>query len=118
MRKTYEMWEEFKEGISIHFLQKGGAQALQKKRMLDPSATLKLRVQADTYEEALALFYMKLGWAPYVPNGDPAPCPNGCGGVFCQYRLKIPHSAGRKVVHFQAEAVYSFSRRVENGTGW
>jgi hypothetical protein len=36
----------------------------------------------------------------------------------CQYRLKIAHSAGRKVVHLAEMKVCSFSRRVENGTGW
>lgn len=43
---------------------------------------------------------------------------SGAQGRFCQYRLKIPHSAGRKVVHLAEMKVYSFSRRVENGTGW
>jgi hypothetical protein len=39
-------------------------------------------------------------------------------GALCQYRLKIPHSAGRKIPHSLAEMVYSFSRLVENETGW
>jgi hypothetical protein len=36
----------------------------------------------------------------------------------CQYRLKIPHSAGRKVCHPPEKMVESFSRLVENETGW
>jgi hypothetical protein len=36
----------------------------------------------------------------------------------CQYRLKIPHSAGRKGCHPPEKMVYSFSRLIENGTGW
>jgi len=36
----------------------------------------------------------------------------------CQYRLKIPHSADRKIPHPPEKMVYSFSRLVENGTGW
>jgi len=35
-----------------------------------------------------------------------------------QYRLKIPHSAGRKTGHHAEKMVYSFSRLVENRTGW
>jgi hypothetical protein len=37
---------------------------------------------------------------------------------WCQYRLKIPHSAGRKGCHPPEKMVYSFSRLIENGTGW
>lgn len=36
----------------------------------------------------------------------------------CQYRLKIPHSAGRKVCHPPEKMVESFSRLIENETGW
>jgi len=38
--------------------------------------------------------------------------------AFCQYRLKIPHCTGRKIPHLPEMMVYSFSRLVENGTGW
>ena len=40
------------------------------------------------------------------------------GGQSCQYRLKIPHSASRKIHHPAETVVYKFSRSVENGTGW
>jgi hypothetical protein len=36
----------------------------------------------------------------------------------CQYRLKIPHSAGRKSCHPPEKMVEGFSRLVENETGW
>jgi hypothetical protein len=32
--------------------------------------------------------------------------------------LKIPHCTGRKFPHPPEMMVYSFSRLVENGTGW
>jgi hypothetical protein len=46
-------------------------------------------------------------------------CPE-CGTLcpLCQYRLKITHSAGRKRYHPPEKIVYSFSRLVENETGW
>jgi hypothetical protein len=50
--------------------------------LLDPKSKLMFRIQAETYEEALAVKNVKLGWSPYFPNGEPAFCPNGCGGVF------------------------------------
>jgi hypothetical protein len=39
-------------------------------------------------------------------------------GSLCQYRLKITHSAGRKMRHPPEKMVYSFSRLTENRTGW
>jgi hypothetical protein len=41
-----------------------------------------------------------------------------CVRLLCQYRLKIPHSAGRKVCHPPEKMVESFSRLIENETGW
>ena len=44
--------------------------------------------------------------------------PRTAAGRQCQYRLKIPHSAGRKGCHPPEKMVESFSRLVENETGW
>jgi len=49
-------------------------------------------------------------------KGDPVP--TAAVAVLCQYRLKIPHSAGRKSCHPPEKMVESFSRLVENETGW
>jgi hypothetical protein len=38
--------------------------------------------------------------------------------INCQYRLKIGHSADRKMYHPPEKMVYSFSRLVKNRTGW
>jgi hypothetical protein len=38
--------------------------------------------------------------------------------AYCQYRLKIPHSADRKSCHPPEKMVESFSRLVENEAGW
>jgi hypothetical protein len=47
------------------------------------------------------------------PHRNALPVPS-----LCQYRFKIPHSTDRKIPHLPEKMVYSFSRLVENGTGW
>ena len=44
-------------------------------------------VIADTPEEASAVHHIKMGWAPYKPMGEAAPCPQ-CGACF------YPESSG------------------------
>jgi Immunity protein 8 len=84
MIKTNELWNlEYEDGGGM--LSLGTAEQMNDQRskgLLDPKSSLLFRIQAETYEEAKAVQNIKLGWSPYVPNGKPASCPNGCGGVF------------------------------------
>jgi hypothetical protein len=34
---------------------------------------------ADTWEEAMSIYYLRNGWEPYSPEGFPKECPNKCG---------------------------------------
>ena len=36
---------------------------------------------AATHEEAMSLHFLRLGWAPYRPEGDPSACP-ACGSLY------------------------------------
>lgn len=49
-----------------------------------PSATSTIlyEIEADTWEEAQAVHHVKMGWGPYLPGGNPAPCPNDCGSIY------------------------------------
>ena len=82
MMKWYEVWRENGDGVSIMTLEEGEAKQFMERGLLSSSAQLQFRLHTDTYEEALAVLHIKLGDAPYVPEGKPAHCPNGCGGVF------------------------------------
>lgn len=31
--------------------------------------------EASTWEEAMSIYYLRQGWAPYKPLGDAQPCP-------------------------------------------
>lgn len=50
-------------------------------------------IQAETFEEAVAVHYLRMGWSPYKPMGQPIECPNcknyfylGSGECFCGYK--------------------------------
>src|SRR5260370_15003962 len=84
MTKTYEVWNlEYEDGSGmISLLTSEQTEDERSKGLVDPKSRLMFRIQAETYEEALAVRNMKLGWSPYIPNGQAAWCPNGCGAVF------------------------------------
>jgi hypothetical protein len=48
---------------------------------LSDAAILRYSFIAHSGEEAMAIHYLRQGWAPYVPMGAPAPCPN-CGANY------------------------------------
>ncbi|MEM5733839.1 hypothetical protein AAEI00_19320 [Shewanella algae] len=37
-------------------------------------------IEAETYEEAMAIYHLRQGWEPYLPIGKPEPCPS-CGST-------------------------------------
>jgi hypothetical protein len=81
--KSYEVWiDEDENGTMLSLGTNDQIQEERSKGLLGANPRLLFRIQADTYEEALAVRNVKLGWSPYTPNGGPADCPNGCGGIF------------------------------------
>ncbi len=48
----------------------------------DPEAEVMLySFEAETYEEAMSIYYLRQGWAPYKPEGEAEPCPK-CGSNY------------------------------------
>ncbi len=81
MKKIYEAWED-DEGCSIVFSTVENIKKQFATGLLLENAKLLYKVEADTWEEAMSLHYIKMGWSPYIPEGEPEECPNGCGAVF------------------------------------
>ena len=77
----YEAWED-KAGCSITFITAESAKEKRANNSLSEKARLLHRIAAASYEEAMSLHYLKMGWEPYVPVGEPKPCPKACGAVF------------------------------------
>ena len=81
MRKLYEAWGEESDG-SIAFAPAERIDEHRAQGLIAEGAKLLHRVEADTWEEAMAVHYIKMGWSPYVPEGEPQACPRGCGALF------------------------------------
>jgi hypothetical protein len=48
---------------------------------LEPNCEVKLwRIEVGSFEEAMAIRNLRLGYGPYVPEGEAAPCPR-CGSM-------------------------------------
>ena len=67
---------------SITFATAANIQRQRAHGVINPSARLLHRIQADTWEEASAVHHIKLGWEPYVPAGPAEPCPYNCGALY------------------------------------
>ena len=81
--KTYEAWESavgamLCESEKVAQMQSNPAMRLTRK-LFD--------VQAGNWEEACAIYHLRMGYAPYAPMGDAQPCPK-CGSWF------YPHGSG------------------------
>jgi hypothetical protein len=87
MRKTYEAWIDEQEQC-ITFGDLDNIQWHRSHGGLRPVAKLLHRIEADTPEEAHEVHHIRMGWEPYVPMGDAAPCPKGCGALY------YPHGSG------------------------
>jgi len=79
MKKTFEAWTE---NSDITFTLAENISDLREKGLLRPDAKFLHRIEADTFEEALAVHYLRTGRKPFQPAGGPAKCPNGCGLTF------------------------------------
>jgi hypothetical protein len=87
MRQTYEAWIDEEERCIIL----GNLENILWHRThggLRPVAKLLHRIEVDTPEEANAVHHIKMGWEPYVPMGEAALCPKGCGAFY------YPHGSG------------------------
>ena len=81
--KNYEAWESDVGGMLI---ERDKVEQVRSK----PGMTLTRKVfdvQAGNWEEACAIYHLRMGYEPYTPMGDAAPCPK-CGGWF------YPHGSG------------------------
>ena len=85
MKKTYEAWTE---NGDVTFVPAENISDLRERGLLGPDAKFLHRIEADTFEEALAVHYLRIGRKPFQPNGKPVKCPKGCGAYF------YPESSG------------------------
>jgi hypothetical protein len=77
MIRVFEAWETMSGSAFFESTRLAEQQA-------NPAATLVKRlfeVHASTWEEAMSIYHLRMGWEPYVPGGEPEPCPR-CEAFF------------------------------------
>jgi len=80
MKKTYSAWALKGEKIA-HALSYGKEPLRFPNGEIDEECEVMLySFEACSHEEAMAIYYIRQGWAPYKPEGEAAPCPE-CGSM-------------------------------------
>ena len=87
MKKVYEAWRD-EANCSITFAPLAAIEEERARGGISDKAILLYRLEADTFEEAMAVHHIKMGWRPFVPMGEARECPKGCGAMF------YPESSG------------------------
>ena len=82
MKKLYQAWEYIDECEIITFGEVNNIKEQIAQGLIPKEAKLLHQVEADTYEEAQTLHYIKMDWGVYKPMGEAKECPNGCGAMF------------------------------------
>jgi hypothetical protein len=76
----YQAWQDPSDN-SITLLPAASVERMRQQGLLTPEAHLLYELEAATGEEANAIHSLRMGWEPYRPIGEPAPCPR-CGATY------------------------------------
>ena len=75
----YQAWKDA-ESVTCATLKAFNYQ--KKTGLVDDHILILHIIEAETYEEAMAVHHIKMGWDPYIPAGNAVLCPNNCGSYF------------------------------------
>jgi hypothetical protein len=79
--KKYSVWSTKDDPIG-HTLMEGLEPLTFNDGSKDPDAELMLySFEAETFEEAMSIYYIRQGWVPYKRDGEAEPCPK-CGALY------------------------------------
>lgn len=76
-RKTHQAWKDSITGDVVYWDTSRGATPPG----LTEGSELLWEFEAGSGEEAMSIHFVRLGIAPYLPNGTVGPCPN-CGAQY------------------------------------
>ncbi len=80
MKKIYSAWGLKGEQIARTLVSGDGPLRFANGELYGECEEILYTFEADSHEEAMAIYYTRQGWAPYKPEGDAAPCPE-CGAM-------------------------------------
>lgn len=72
--QTFEAWQD-PEGATT-FASSAAIVEYRTKKLLSDSAVHIYTVEASSWEEAMAVHHLRMGYGPYKPQGKPVPCSN------------------------------------------
>lgn len=81
MKKLYEAWQ-YDNKCVIAFGEAENIKIQIAQGELPKDAKLLHQIEAEFWEEAQRLHYLKMNWGEYKPMGEAKECPNGCGAMF------------------------------------
>jgi len=79
MKSKYEAWSDVEQ---VSFADPEAIMKEIESGVLGKVAKLLHVIEAETWEEAMAVHHIKMGWEPYKPEGEAEECPNGCGSLY------------------------------------
>jgi hypothetical protein len=74
-RRIYVLWEDPVHDMSV-LATPADIQSDIERGLLSIESKQVFQIEANTYEEAMAVRNIRLGYDPYRPVGDSAPCPS------------------------------------------
>lgn len=74
MKTTLREYQVWAGDDSLTLATTENANRLREKGLLEGEAELLYQFHAATAEEASAIHHLRMGWAPYKPEGEAAPC--------------------------------------------
>ena len=80
MKRVFTAWRS-SDGLQISLVHGEGPPRFANGELQPNCEVLLWRIEVGSYEEAMAIHRLRLGWEPYVPEGEAAPCPC-CGSMY------------------------------------
>jgi len=80
MKRVFTAWRS-SDGLQSSLVHDEGPPQFANKKLQPNCEVLLWRIEVGSYEEAMAIHRLRLGWEPYVPEGEAAPCPC-CGSMY------------------------------------
>jgi len=87
MRRVFTAWRSL-DASQISLVPGEGPPRFANGELQPDCEVMLWRIEVGSYEEAMAVRNLRLGYEPYVPLGEASPCPN-CGS------LHYPESTGQ-----------------------
>ena len=78
-RRVFTAWRSL-DGSQVSLVSGEGPPRFANGELQPDCEVLLWRIEVGSYEEAMAIRNLRLGYGPYVPHGDASPCPV-CGAM-------------------------------------